>query len=245
MSKTILVTRAKGDEEAITEALQALGHFVIHEPLTEIFLNHTLRGALQASLMNDPDAVIATSRHAVQALALLSDFRDVFVLCVGDATAEMAQSLGFSRVQSGGGTVEALVEFITQGYDDEARFLYISGAHIRSDLPLVLESFGMQCERLIAYEAIASEALSDTLVEQLKRGQIDAATFFSPRNAEIFCDLLEGAGIAPATQVLDAFCLSSDVADALGSLEWREVFAASEPTLASLVDSVDNAYTNE
>jgi len=43
MSKTIIVTRAKGDETEITEALQEAGHYVIHEPLTEIFLNHTLR----------------------------------------------------------------------------------------------------------------------------------------------------------------------------------------------------------
>lgn len=242
MSKTILVTRAKGDEEPITEALQELGHFVIHEPLTEIFLNHTIRAPLNSLLLEEPDAVIVTSKHAAQALALLTDIRDVFILCVGEATAEVAMSLGFSRVQAAGGTIEHLLEDIAGGYDESARFLYISGEHIRSDLPLVISSFGMQCERIVAYQAIASEALSDTLVEQLKRGQIDAATFFSPRNAEIFCDLLERAGISGAAQVMDAFCLSGEVASALENIDWRNVIAADEPTLASLVSSVDNAY---
>ena len=47
MSKTILVTRAKGDEHELAEALQELGHAVIHEPLTEIFLNHTMRAHIE------------------------------------------------------------------------------------------------------------------------------------------------------------------------------------------------------
>ncbi len=244
MQKTIVVTRPKGDEEIITQALQDLGHFVIHEPLTEIFLNHTIRGHLQAALEDEPAAIIATSRHAVQALALLSDYRDLFVLCVGNATAELAISLGFTRVESGGGDVESLLEFITSGYDDEAKFLYISGEHIRSDLPLILESFGMQCNRVIAYQAIATEALSETLVEQLKRGQIDAISFFSPRNAKIFCELLEESGIGKAASVIDAFCFSEDVAEAADDLDWNNIIIPTEPTLASLIDSVDNSYSS-
>lgn len=240
--KTIIVTRAKGDEIEITHALQELGHFVIHEPLTEIFLNHTLRGSLEIALSDEPNAIIVTSRHAIQALALLTDLRDLYILCVGEATAELATSLGFSRVECGGANVEALLETIGGAYDEDARFLYISGAHIRTDLPIILESFGMRCERVIAYEAIASEALSETLVEQLKRGQVDGITLFSPRNAQIFCDLLEKAGIADAATVLDAFCLSEEVADAASQLDWKDCIAAEEPTLASLVDSVDNAY---
>jgi uroporphyrinogen-III synthase len=243
MSKTLLVTRAKGDEHELTEALQSLGHFVIHEPLTEIFLNHTIRMPLQQELQgNEPSAIIVTSKHAVQGLALLSDIRDITLLCVGTATAEYAMSLGFSRVYDTGGTVEQLVNYIGGGYDDDAHFIYISGAHIRSDLPAILLSFGMECKRVIAYEAIAAEGLSDTLVAQLQRGQIDAVTFFSPRNADIFIDLLERAESKPATQVMDAFCLSEEVANHARNAGWRNIYIATQPTLASLVDSVDNAY---
>ena len=240
--KTLLVTRPKGDEQQITEALQELGHFVIHEPLTEIFLNHTLRGMLASQLHNDPDAILITSRHAVQSLALLTDIRDIFLLCVGEATTEHAISLGFSRVECGGKNIESLLETITGGYDEDARFLYISGAHIHSDLPVILESYGMQCERVVTYEAIASESLSDTLIEQIKRGQIDAITLFSARNAEILCHLLDDAGISEASTVLDIFCLSDEVANAATALDWANIYIAAEPTLASMVERVDNVY---
>lgn len=242
MSKTILVTRAKGDEHELTEALQQLGHFVIHEPLTEIFLNHTIRGPLEQMILEEPDAVLITSKHAAQALALLSDIRDLCILAVGAATAETAMSLGFTRVYETGGTVEHLINYIADGYDEDSRFLYISGEHIRSDLPLVLSSFGMACERIIAYQAIAAESLSDTLVAQLQRGQVDAVTFFSPRNAEIFMELLERAESSPASAVLDAFVLSEEIASTLAGTAWRNVYVADKPTLASLVDKVDTTY---
>jgi len=242
MSKTILVTRAKGDEHELTEALHALGHFIIHEPLTEIFLNHTIRAHIDLALQDEPNAILITSKHAVEALSLLTEIRDVFMLCVGTATTEYAMSLGFSRVFDAGGTVEHLINYIAGSFDEDARFLYISGEHIRSDLPVVLSSLGMQCDRIIAYQAIAAEALSDTLIEQLKRGQIDAVTFFSPRNAEIFIELLERAECTPATAVLDLFALSDEVANKAEGAEWRNVYVAAKPTLASLVDSVDNTY---
>ncbi|MDX2074342.1 MAG: uroporphyrinogen-III synthase [Alphaproteobacteria bacterium] len=242
MSKTILVTRSKGDEHELTEALQQLGHFVIHEPLTEIFLNHTIRAEVEQAMREEPDAVLITSKHAAQALALLSDIRDTCILAVGTATMEHAMSLGFSRVYDTGGTLESMLEYIQGGYDDGARFLYVSGEHIRSDLPEILGSFGMSCQRIIAYHALAAESLSDTLIAQLKRGQIDAVTFFSPRNVAIFLDLLKRAGCTPASAALDLFALSEEVANAAQDATWRHIFIARKPTLASLVDSVDNIY---
>ena len=242
MSKTILITRPKGDEYELTHELQTLGHHVIHEPITEILLDHTLRGEVQHLLMTDPAAIIITSKHAVQALALLTEIRDVYLLCVGEATADMAHSMGFTRVEAAGGDLERLIDYIRGAYDEDAHFVYISGAHIRSDLPLILQSFGYGCERLVAYEAVASLALSDTLVEQLKRGQIDAVTFFSARNARIFCELLKLADLGSATLLLDAVCLSEEVASSARACAWQKVLVADEPTLASLVECVDNSY---
>jgi len=242
MSKTILITRAKGDEQELTEALHQQGNFVIHEPLTEIFLNHTIRAQLDILLADEPSAILVTSKHAVQALALLSDLRDLCILAVGTATMECAMSLGFSRVYETGGTLESMLDYIQGGYDDDARFVYISGEHIRSDLPMILSSFGMHCDHIVAYQAIASEGLSDTLVAQLQRGQVEAATFFSPRNVEIFLRLLERADCKDATLGMDAFVLSEEVANAARSATWQHIYVAAQPTLASLVESVDNAY---
>ena len=242
VDKTLVITRPKGDEKALAEALHASGYRVIHEPLMEIFLRHTERHALNRHLVEEPDAVIVTSRHAVQALSILSDLRDPFLLCVGEATEQAAQSVGFTRTANGGGTAEALARYIEDAYDEDSRFLYASGAHVRLDIDALLKQRSMQVERLTLYDAHAADTLSDTLIEQLRRQQIDAVTFMSPRTAQIFTALINKADIREASQHLTAFCLSDAVAEPLAGLTWQGIECASEPTLASLVECIDNTF---
>lgn len=239
--KTILITRAQGDEQALTDLLHARGFRVMHEPLTAIYLEHASRHPLQQALLDEPDAVIVTSRHAVNALALLTDLRDILLLCVGEATAQAAVSLGFERISTGGGTARKLVRHILAGYDAGTRFLYLSGRHTRLDMGSALAGHDMEVQRLIVYEAVASAQFSDTLVAQLQRGSIDGVSLLSPRAAQIFTRLLDRSGASAALASLEAFCLSEAVAGALAS-GWKAVHITREPTLASVVECVDNAY---
>ena len=240
--KTILITRPVGDERALTDLLNEQGYRVIHEPLTAIYLEHTQRHALENALLDAPDAIIVTSRHAVNALALLSDLRDQFLLCVGEATAQAASSLGFERISTGGGTAQKLATMITESYDPGSRFLYLCGKHIRLSMADVLSDQGMEVQSLTVYEAVASEQLSDTLVAQFKRRAIDGVSLLSPRAAIIFTRLMEKAGIANACASLEAFCLSDAVAQPLVKNNWKAIHVTHEPTLASVVECVDTIF---
>jgi len=240
MSRTVLITRTLGDDKELRELLQTSGHRVIHEPLTEIFLNHTTRQELNHSILSEPDAVIVTSRYGVRALAALDDMRDIVLLCVGEMTAQVAESIGFTRVSVAGKTAEELTDYILDAYENDACFIYASAAHIRVDLTQILGHYGMRVKRIITYEAIASEQLSDTLVEQLKRGQLDAVTLLSKRSAEIFMALLEKANVKDLAQGLDYYCMSEMIAESLRCCGFQRIIISREPTLASLVQSVDN-----
>jgi uroporphyrinogen-III synthase len=241
--KTLLITRPLGDEQQLATHLQERDYRIIHEPLTSITLEHTQRMMLAHELMQDPNAVIVTSRHAVHALALLTDLRDIFLLCVGDATARAAQAFGFDRISTGGGTVDKLVEFITSSYDPGSRFLYVSGAHTRIDLADALATYDMEVQRVVVYQAEAADQLSDTLVEQIRRKQVDGVTLLSPRTAQIFIRLLQKSGqLQDAATHITALCISEATADALFTHGWKMVHVAKEPTLASLVQCIDNAY---
>jgi len=238
--KTILITRGVSDGEELREQLQELGNRVIHEPLTEIFLNHTVRQELQQAVQEDPNAIILTSRYGARSLAALTEIRDLALLCVGDATAEAARSVGFTRVSVAGGTAEDLLAYILDAYDSDAKLIYGSALHIRTDLETELAAYGMQLQHIVLYEATASETLSDTLIEQLKREQIDAVTFLSQRSADIFLKLLADTDVADATDNLEAYCLSEAVAMPLQESQWKSIIIAPEPTLASLISTIDN-----
>mgnify|MGYP002781078493 CR=1 FL=1 len=242
MDKTILITRPKGDEQGQTIALQTHGYRVIHEPLMDIILCHQERYNVHRALEEDPDAILVTSRHGVQALAILTEIRDPYVICVGDSTARAAESAGFNRITSAGGNAKLLMQHVLSCYDEGSKFLYISGDHVRVDLATALGKAGMRVERLVAYESVAAEELSDTVIEQLRRGQIDGVTFLSQRTAEIFLQLLEKHGIFEAIENLRAFCMSEAVADVLQQFSWKSVHVAADATLASLVNSIDNVF---
>jgi uroporphyrinogen-III synthase len=245
-NKTIVITRALGDEGELRDALQESAYHIIHEPLTEILLQHTARFDVEQAISDDPNAVLITSQHGITALSLLTENRDVFLLCVGEKTAEIASNLGFLNVSVAGENVDTMIDYITSGYDDDARFLYVSGEHISVDLSEILAISGMQVLRVVVYEAVAALSLSDTLIEQLKRGQIDAISFFSSRTAEIFLMLAKEHNILNNLEKIDAFCLSKNVADAAENAtenaSWRNVYSADEPTLASLLNCVDSVY---
>ncbi len=243
-AKTIVITRPLGDEIILRDELLERGYHVIHEPLTDIFLRHDLRLNVEMALDDEPDAILITSKHGVQALALLTELRDMFLLCVGDATADVAAQLGFDRISVTGETVDHMIDYILDCYDEDARFLYISGEHVSADLNDALSVRGMQVERIAAYEAIAAEALSDTLVEQLKRGQIDTLTFFSGRTARIFMNLAEKSGILDSLKKIDAFCLSESIAGEMERGNWRGIYSSPKATLASMVGCIDNVYRN-
>jgi uroporphyrinogen-III synthase len=242
MDKTILITRPKGDEYGLAEMLQVRNYRAIHEPLMDILLRHNERYALHRALMDDPDAILVTSRHAVQALSILTEIRDLFLICVGEATAKAAFSAGFTRVSTAGGNAKLMIEQVLASYDEDSRFIYASGEDVRTDLAAELGAAGMRVERIVVYETIAAQQLSDTLVEQLKRGQVDGVTFLSQRTAEIFMKLIDRHGISNCIEGLRAFCMSETVADSLALRPWMAIHVAHEPTLASLTNSIDNVF---
>ncbi len=242
MDKTILVTRPKGDEHTMVAALQTSGYRVIHEPLMDVVLRHTERYNVHRAMNEEPDAILVTSRHAVQALAILMELRDVFVICVGEATARAALSAGFTRISTAGGNAQSIIDHVLASYDEGSRFLYVSGDYVRTDLSVALGQAGMRIERIVVYETLATETLSDILVEHIRRRQLDAVTFLSQRTAEIFIELAEKHDITEHLAHIRAFCMSEAVADGLSQWPWKAVHVAHQATLASLVNSIDNVF---
>lgn len=240
---TVAVTRPRDSEDELTELLHARGYGVIHEPLSRIILNHTAQTALMRAIAAEPDAVLATSRHGVHALAALCPSRDLSLLCVGEATARAAESAGFTRIAAAGGTVRQMLEYILASYDAGSRMLYVSGEHVRMDLADALEDKGFPTQRVALYEAPAAEAFSSGFVEYLKHGNVDAVTFLSPRAAEIFTALIRQARLESSLAGLAACALSEAVAEPLVHGDWKKICIAGKPTLASLVACVDNTLS--
>ncbi|MFN4283730.1 MAG: uroporphyrinogen-III synthase [Alphaproteobacteria bacterium] len=244
----ILVTRPRADAEDLSKLLAARGHDVLIEPLLDIVMRPgepVAAGALQA--------LIFTSANGVRALLArnqddIAGLRALPVYTVGDATARAAKAAGFAEIVSASGDVNSLAALIAARVRPEAGpLLHVAGSDVAGDLAGQLGAQGFAVERIALYEAQKAVSLSAEAAEALKRGDVAAALFFSPRTAAAFVGL--AADIAPALGRCTAICLSPAVAKAAddlpGAASWRDILTAAEPTQDSLLAALDRFAERE
>ncbi|HEU0071414.1 MAG TPA: uroporphyrinogen-III synthase [Alphaproteobacteria bacterium] len=244
----ILVTRPRADAEELAKLLAARGHEALIEPLLDIA---TLPG--DAVTADGVQALVFTSANGVRALIErnggdISALRALPVYTVGDATARAARDAGFADVVSASGDVNSLAELIiARVRPDIGPLLHVSGSDVAGDLAGQLTEKGFTLTRAALYQATKADSLSAEAVEALKRGEVKAALFYSPRTASAFAAL--AGDIAPALGRATAICLSPAVAEAVedlpGAASWRDILTAAEPTQDALLAALDRFVERE
>lgn len=246
----ILVTRPRADAEELAKLLEARGHEVLLAPLLEIVFSPG-----DPIAANDTQALLFTSANGVRALVErnahdLSALRHLPVYTVGDATGRAAQEAGFAEVLSASGDVKALAALVISRVRPEAGpLLHIAASDVAGDLSGLLTAQGFTVTRAVLYETKKTDALSPETSDALRRGDIPAALFFSPRTATAFVALATAADLAPALGRTTAICLSPAVADAVdelpGAASWRDILTAAEPTQDALLSALDRFVERE
>ena len=212
-----------------------------HEPSCDIVQRNKAKLQVESYVQQDLRLIIATSQHAVQALAESTTRRDIPLYVVGSASAQKAQAHGFRQVHFSGGTARLMLDDILHHYvPSEQPILYASGADTSLDVAAILRQEGYQATRLIMYEAQARPAFSAEFLQKLQQGAFSGVTFCSSRMAEIFAALAQKSGCESAKN-LQVFALSPAVATVARNAGYVHLFTAKSPTLASLVDTVHHA----
>jgi uroporphyrinogen-III synthase len=234
----VLITRPEREAAALAAALGERGHVPVAAPL---FRLRALPAPTDfAARLAESQAVLLTSANGARALADASEQRGFRVFAVGDTTASTAEGLGFSRVVTAAGDGAALAELVRQRLDPKAGpLLHISGSDVATDFAEALAPHGFTVDRAALYEAREVEALPDAALSELQAGTLDAATFFSPRAAQLFVHLVNEAGLAGALSKVSAIAISPAAAKPLEALEFRQIVAAARPTRQAVLDEID------
>src|ERR1700734_3224492 len=109
MPETVVITRPQEDAEKLAAELVKKGFNCIIEPILSIHTSYSNAESLEKALEYKPQAILATSKHAISALASLSRVRSVPIVTVGRATAMHALHLGFNIVMFANGNAKTLV----------------------------------------------------------------------------------------------------------------------------------------
>lgn len=239
----VLITRPAEDAERLAEPLRRWGVAVLSEPLLTI-APLPLSAAVPETAWQ---AVVLTSANGARTLAaaLKGETLAPRTFCVGDQTAQVAQSLGFPEVVSAGGDVESLAALIRSVASPTAGpILHAAGSAVAGDLVAALTKDGFDLRREVLYQTVPREDLSAEALAALATGELAAVFLYSPRTARTFVRLLRRAFSAswPASWPLAGrrlvpLCLSPAVAVALGD-DWAgsPPLVAEQPTQAAVLD---------
>jgi uroporphyrinogen-III synthase len=184
-------------------------------------------------------AILFTSANGVRAFAEATERRDFRIFAVGDATAVTASAAGFADVTSAGGAVGDLAKLVIGRLKPRDGELFHAAASVTAgDLQGLLEAAGFSVRRAVLYEAVESERLSDATRAAIARHEIDAALFFSPRNAATFVRLAQG--LEEGCKHMVAVALSYAIAEKLAPLPWRRVVVAAALNETALLAALDS-----
>jgi len=221
----LLITRPREAAEPLAAVLEARGHTSVIAPVMEVRLRD---GA--PLVLDEIQAVLATSANGVRAFIHRSDRRDLPLYAVGPQTAEAAREAGFRSVISADGDGAALAEKAGSELDPQKGALFhAAGAETAGRLKETLIAKGFEVASEVLYEAVPVGTLPAQAAAALAESRLDGVVFFSPRSAKIFAQLTLSVGLAPHCMALHAFCISAATASALGALEFARVAVAGTP----------------
>lgn len=234
----VLITRPEREATTLAAALRERGHAPVIAPLFHLQI---LRPPADFSAaLSAAQAVLLTSANGARALAEASDQRGRPILAVGDTTASTAEGLGFSAVASASGDGAALADLVRERLDPKSGpLVHVSGADIALDFAEALKPEGFEVRRFALYDAREETALPDSARAAIEGRALDAATFFSPRAADLFVRLVQEAGVSSALASVTAVAISPAAAAPLKTLPFKTVVAATRPTRQAVLDEID------
>jgi uroporphyrinogen-III synthase len=160
---------------------------------------------------------------------------DLPVFTVGDATAERASALGFGRVVSADGDVEALARLIA-AHGLTGPVLHPSARTPAKDLGALLAPAGVEVRAVAVYETRSRHA--DRALDAVRSGSLDAVLVHSPRAAVLVAEQLGELGLS-----LTALAISEAAAAALAPARFLAVRVADAPREDALLALVTGDRT--
>jgi len=235
MIRRIALLRAEDDAEATAAELAARGFEAAIAPAIEI---HTLPAALPQGPF---DALVATSRRAIQALCAADCARlaNIPLHVVGARAARAARDAGLAFADEPAADAAGLAERLARTLPPGARLLYLAGRDRKPMLEAALAAAGFSVEAVELYAAEVRETWSGR--ETGAVAGCDAALHYSRRTAALAVTLAARSGLAERFRLLLHVCLSADVAEPLAAAGAARIVVAAAPDEAHLMTALERA----
>lgn len=230
----IWVTRPFEDAGRLRAQLIAQGHEVTLEPLLRI--EHLDDEPIE---LEDAQALIATSRNALRALAGRPEeeaCKSMPLFVVGRGTAQAAEAMGFETVIEGPSTASALLGLILNVANiNDGALVHLSAENVAYNLCEELRLLGYHVFQPILYRAIQTDTLNDILLHNIKNRRIEGVMLLSGRTADAYVSIMKRDDLLPFARSMTHFCLSDAIAARLSLLQPINVKTSSAPNIDEML----------
>ncbi len=187
-----------------------------------------------------PQALIVTSKNALNSLEEREDLKSLPLYVVGSQTAFYASTMGFSNVRVSALTSDELVNLIrADTTPDKGSLIYFSGEIINGEIVEKLAAHGFNITRYIVYRLEDETELPLALRKDLASKHLTHVMFFSPRTTKVFVELLKKEGLEMIVSNMISLCLSQNVAEEAKKVKWSKIWIAPRPTTQALIGYFD------
>ncbi|MEE8242339.1 MAG: uroporphyrinogen-III synthase [candidate division NC10 bacterium] len=253
IGRRIVVTRAREQQSEFTELLEGYGAEVIECP-TIALLPPKDWGTLDQALdrIGSYNWVIFTSANGVRFFfgRLRERGRDQRVLhgikvaTIGPATAAALQEAGIHPdLVPGEYRAEAILEALDRDLQG-MRFLIPRAAEAREVLPAGLRDRGAEVEVVPVYQTVGVTDESDTVLADLRSGQIDAVTFTSSSTVVNFAEMFPGEDLSVLFKGVTIACIGPITAETAGRYGLAADVIPSAFTIPSLAEALVTHLAN-
>ncbi|CDN93097.1 uroporphyrinogen-III synthase [Agrobacterium tumefaciens] len=227
----IVVTRPHRSGEKTAAKLEALGH----EPVLLPLFHPVHHGQRAIPALSDPlSAIAATSAEALRSLETLRDrlaphwSKPLFA--VGEATAEAAETIGFTNIFTASGDAVGLAGLVAEHRSllkNEGPLLYLAGTPRGTVFEDGLAAAGIPFRAVDCYEMQLSDLSDDMLETALLKRTADVVLLYSSEAAKAFFRHASAEKYVAALGSTQFVCISRNVLSLVPEI-FRENTAAAE-----------------
>jgi uroporphyrinogen-III synthase len=240
----VLVTRPHPDGEVTAKNLRARGFEVLRAPMLRF----------EPLPFHDDDetqydALLATSANALRAVEpQLAGHRllKLPLFVVGEHTAAVARSAGFSQVIAAKGDAQALLDLVlasvkARQLEKSATLLYLAGTDLARDLAGELGEHGFTVSMHATYRMTPASSLPPEVCAAFVANGIEAVLHYSRRSAAAFVAAARSGGVEISALAVPQCCMSDAVADVLREAGAAQVSVAARPDENELLEGLARA----
>lgn len=228
----ILITRPKSQSQELTRELNSKGIKIIQESL------YSIRYYNKKISYNKNLHYIFPSIHALQSLIKNKEIyklRNAKILAIGQKVKDALKAAGCKKILVTSEDSNSLIKILNKSKYIKCSFIYFCSNVVNEDFFKKLKINKIDIYRQITYQTLPRKYFTNSLINNLKSGKINAATFYSYLAAQTFISLLSNNKMSLFIKDMKIFCLSERIATAFSDHKLTQIYVSPKPNQRELV----------